>query len=72
MNAKFPQHKPEDADLSNVKGYTGHPGKERVKADLGSQHKNSAHGQAAQNKEDQTRFHNKKNEVHEGQKKHKN
>lgn len=27
---QFPNHKPEDADLSNIPGYTGHPGQERV------------------------------------------
>jgi len=38
MDPRFPDHKPEDADLSKVEGYTGHPGQERVKADLTSQH----------------------------------
>jgi hypothetical protein len=42
MDPRFPNHKPEDADLSKVKGYTGHPGQERVNADLTSQHENSA------------------------------
>jgi len=27
----FPDHKPEDADLSNIPGYTGHPGDDRMK-----------------------------------------
>lgn len=30
MNPLFPNHKPEDADLNNIPGYTGHPGQERV------------------------------------------
>lgn len=49
-NPLFPNHKPEDADLSNIPGYTGHPGQDRVKADLTSQHQNSAQGQADQRK----------------------
>ena len=31
MKPLFPNHKPEDADLSNIPGYKGHPGQERVK-----------------------------------------
>jgi hypothetical protein len=45
-NPLFPNHKPEDADLSNIPGYTGHPGQDRVKPDLQSQHEHSAQGYA--------------------------
>jgi len=38
-NNLFPNHKPEDADLSNVEGYQGHPGQERVKTEKGSEKK---------------------------------
>jgi hypothetical protein len=42
----FPNHKPEDADLSNIPGYVGHPGQDRVKPDLNSQHEHSDQGYA--------------------------
>lgn len=52
-NPLFPNHKPEDADLSNIPGYKGHPGQERVGADLYSQHQNSAMQQIEQAKQGQ-------------------
>lgn len=42
MQPDFSKHKPEDANLSNIPGYKGHPGQERVKADLNSQHETLA------------------------------
>lgn len=51
-NPLFPNHKPEDADLSKVEGYTGHPGQDRVKPDLQSQHEHSAQGYADKKKAD--------------------
>ncbi len=50
-NPLFPNHKPEDADLSNIPGYTGHPGQDRVNPDLNSQHEHSAQGYADKKRE---------------------
>ena len=50
-NPLFPNHKPEDADLSNIPGYKGHPGQDRVKPDLNSQQQHSAMGYAQKSKE---------------------
>ena len=55
-NPLFPNHKPEDADLSKIPGYTGHPGQDRVNPDLNSQHEHSAQGYADKKKEAESKL----------------
>lgn len=68
MSNQFPNHKPEDADLSNVEGYTGHPGQDRVKPDLNSQHEHSAMGYAQKKKDDDVKTGGSEEKEHEDEK----
>ena len=68
-NALFPNHKPEDADLSNIPGYVGHPGQDRVKPDLNSQHEHSAQGYADKKKAEDSKIGGAEEQSRNGKKK---
>lgn len=67
-NPLFPNHKPEDADLSKVEGYTGHPGQDRVNPDLKSQHEHSAQGYADKKKAEDAKVGGKEDVVRRSKK----